>query len=366
MNSLDAHKILGVSTNASEQEIKTAFRKKAAKLHPDVNKAENAEEEFKKLNEAYQCLIKKDDQTSFPFGQPFPSTGVYETAFGDLFQIFEKFKNHVSYDFAYDFRYGPYSNTTDPSLNIIVPFEISFEEAVLGCIKEIDYKRKVSCPQCIGEKYIRVKSDEDTDCEKCKGTKYRDINDKSVICTACRGTGKTLIRKPCHDCDGTGMASVEAKIKVKFKPGSRSGDETVFSQRGHYKEQKFKAAFSRAGADKITVGDLFIRLSVKPDSDLRLIGNDVTSLIELTLLEALTGTSKEVRTVRGKKTLAIPGPRKHGDQIEAQNFGVPPFGKHIFVIDVKYPDNIDSLVTFLKGESRDGYIDDQDAKNLET
>ena len=98
-----------------------------------------------------------------------------------------------------------------------------------------------------------------------------------------------------------------------------------------------------------------VTIHVEPDKELRPAGIHVTSVVELSLLEALAGVTKEVRTAYGEKKLKIPPGRKHGDRMEATGLGYPPAGKHIFILKVDYPENTDKLIEFL---SRDGYIAD--------
>jgi molecular chaperone DnaJ len=335
MNSYEAYAKLGLAPGASEKDIDVAFRKQAAKLHPDVNKASTAEEEFKALNEAYQFLKKHHGEASTT--RPTQPDDYFNLNVEDIMDAFRKR--------AYE-NIGFRSNRPHIKFNRnYTTIRISFAESVIGCVKEVRYQRKMVCATCRGSGYV----DDETgrDCEKCHGKGSREHDDKELPCTGCKGTGKVSVRKLCHECHGAPLADKPFAARVQVPAGVSNGATITLRNKGDISNHGF-------------YNDAYIKIIVEPDDELRQMGKNVVSSVKLSLLEALTGTTKDVRTVKGMKTLKIPGPRRHGDQMEAEGLGFPPNGKHVFFLDVEYPENIHDLVQFLSvGQKADGYIDSE-------
>lgn len=321
MNSHEAYALLGLHNNASEADINSAFRKKAAKLHPDVNKSENAEADFKKLNEAYQLLLKPKNKPKAEYPQ------------------YTYWNININNDI--------FSFTRQPKASV----DISFIESIIGVkSKKVSYNRKVCCTDCSGKRII-IKEDINKTCDKCNGKKFRTYGDdaKEMPCNSCRGTGHLIIRDVCQSCSGSGSKYTESTVNVSIPPGIT--DNEILMVRG--------------GGDFLsgenTYADASIKIRVLSDKDMKRQGNNVVSVLKISLLEALTGCLKQVRTVTGDKTLKIQPGRKHADQIVAQGLGVFPVGSHIFILDVQYPDDLDGLIDYLNGnikeKTSDGYIE---------
>jgi len=330
MNSFEAFKILELQPEATEEEIDKAFRKRAAKLHPDVNKDGNAEADFKRLNEAYQLLKHKGPNRQSDF-DPVDFHQTFESAFAEQF-----FNGARGVKFSFR-TYG-----TAVSMRANTTATITFEESILGCIKEVSYERRMPCDECSGKCYIIRSSDKP--CQKCqgKGSRTYGEGDKEMPCTSCGGTGHPKEKKICANCNGIGSAPKDFSAKVKIPPGVVDGKSVVLHEHGHY---------SPAGMRKWADAEVII--SVLPDQELSRQGLNVVSIVKISLLEALKGVTKKVRTVKGEKTLKIQPKRKHADQIMAAGLGVPPLGGHVFILDVEYPENLEPLILVLEEQGAD-------------
>lgn len=320
MNIQDACNLLGIEPGASKEEAKKAFRKKAAEYHPDKNQSKDAEDRFKEINAAYQ-LIGKHGTTPQPFN------------------VSSEFYNH-SEDFAEELRrrmnfhvnFGrPQYIKSEP---IIISSEIPFDISVLGGIKEIIYERIVKCENCTDGKVSSNK----VICSKCGGRGHRKYgsDDRELPCTTCSATGYIISNSVCDKCQGSGTLKSVETLKVTIPPGVESGVRLILKGKGNY-----NPSFN-------IYDNVIVVISVIPDHDMQLSGGDVISVIEINLLEALQGTKRKVRTVKGEKTLVIKPKTRHRDTIRVAGFGVPPMGGHTIVINVSYPDNVDNIIEVLK------------------
>lgn len=284
MNSQEAYNILGVSPGIPEDELKKAYRKKASELHPDVNKAENAEEKFKELNAAYELLQKPPPVNKFDVNYtPFDFT-IEDFSPGRDFDPFFKFRGNFR---PSGFRYQ------NPNFFRVVetdPIIITFEESILGCSKETTVRWGSPCDTCHGNRIV-------------EGNK-------------------------CLRCDGSGINRMETAVSLNVHPGTINGE-------------MFNLQVSNNVHAKVVI-------NVLPDHAMRLEGRDVISVLDISLLEALKGTSRKVRTIKGERSLKIKPGVKNRDPVRVSGFGVPPYGSHIFLVNVKYPDNLQPLVEFLE------------------
>jgi len=268
MNRSEALKIFNLEEGFSEEQLNKAYRKLAAKLHPDVNHEDGASERFVKISSAYEYLKKNPRPQS-----DIPNARSYNWHMWDMMN---KVRN------IYD----------DVRIEKPVNINISFVESLQGCSKNIKYKASLGCPDC--NRSGRVAGQQ----------------------------------KKCEKCNGTGYVGADREAVVTLPPGIQTGVVQV-----------------------ITPMNDFVRLniSVEQHPTIKRFGNfDVISIIEVSLLEALEGTSKSVETIKGKKKLKIPPGTKNADQLRIKGGGVAGLGHHYFKVDVSYPTDTSSLIKFLK------------------
>jgi molecular chaperone DnaJ len=334
MNTQEACNILGVKSGASKEEVDKAFRKKAALTHPDINKSKSAEGDFKKLNQAHQFLKEHGTQPQ--------TVNVHFSAggFDEIDEILHRQAvNNAFRDMVSGVGFGKFGvreqrvefGTLEHKGKII----ISFEESILGCEKEINYSRKLKCDLCNNG---TVASGPKELCPKCAGKKTRVYpgQDKELPCTACKASGYVQKKIMCNTCRGTGVVNMEDSALVKMPPGVGGTQKVRLPGRGDY--------YPKYGA----CVDAMFNVVVSPHREFYRERDDVVSMIDIDLLDALKGVSKRVSTVKGDKTLKIKAGVHHKDSIQVKGFGVPPDGSHVFIVNVKYPENIDALIKALE------------------
>jgi molecular chaperone DnaJ len=328
MNIQEACNLLGIELGASKEDAKKAFRKKASEYHPDKNSSEGAEQKFKEINSAYQ-LVEKHGTTP-------QHSNVSSEFYEHGEHLAEELRRRMNVNVNFGFGFGrPVQFRSEP---IIVSAEIPFDVAVLGGKKEIVYERSVKCEACTGGKISTNK----VMCPKCGGHGHRKYgsDDRELPCTTCGATGYTTNGVTCTECQGSGIRKSIDTLKVSIPPGMESGIRLILKGKGNY---------------NTTIGhydNVIAIISVLSDHDMQLSNGDVISVIELSLLEALQGTKKIVRTVKGEKTLAFKPKTRHRDTIRVAGFGVPPHGAHTVVVNVSYPDNVDDIIDVLNNKDK--------------
>lgn len=344
--SKDYYNILGVSKSASPDEIKTAFRKKAHQHHPDKG---GEEAKFKEVNEAYQVLgnptkRQQYDQfgSSFQNGQAGGSTyggfggGGFEGVninMDDLGDIFGGFGDIFGFGGSSSRR-----TTRARGRDLEMSLKIDFLESILGTEKEIKYPHLKTCKTCHGSGYAPDAKIET--CSTCKGegrvnrlqrTILGSIQTQ-VLCPDCQGEGKRA-SKDCQACYGEGRMKQDDKIKIKIPAGIKNGESIRLS------------AYGDAGEKGSQAGDLFLRILVNPHPQLKREGDDIYSEAEISVLEAILGTSVNVLTAYGKVKLKIPAGTQSHTSFRLKSKGSPRLqgrgqGDHFVKIRVKIPTNI--------------------------
>lgn len=323
MNLDEACQLLGVSPDTSKDEVKKSFRKLAVKYHPD-NKTTGDEAKFKQLNEANQLL------ESF-------HNGTYNQ--GPAFQAADPFSG---FPFNIDDILGGFGvNRQQPPRprvdNINIGVELSFKDSVLGCKRDITYDRLVKCDGCSGTGRRQRRSN----CKPCGGMGVIVARQGfAVIQRVCPACGGKQVFDPCGDCGTNGSRKITVTNTVKIPAGVKSGVTLKIDGAGNY-------------AGEHVAGDMYssilLRLNVENDQDLRLQDKDVISTVSVTLLEALMGTQKEIRTIQGFELIDIPSHTKHSDQVIVKGEELaPPGGVHRVLVNVDYPSNVNDLIDFLK------------------
>ena len=295
--------ILGVDKNASPDEIKSAYRKLAKKYHPDINKESGADEKFKEVNEAYECLSdpqKKSNYDQFGsatgpqgFGGFGGGTGGFG-GFGDCGDFGDIFSNIFG-----GFGGGTKTKQAQRGEDIQMQMNLSFEEAVFGTTKEIHVPRYENCSHCNGTG--AKNGTEYTKCSDCNGTgQVRYTSNtmfgtmvKQGVCKTCNGTGK-VIKEKCSECNGNGYKKVNSTISVKVPAGIDDGQVLTMRGKGN--------CGKRGGED----GDLHIIVNVDEHRLLDRDGFDLHLKLYVPFYTLLLGGEVEIPLAKGTTTLKIP------------------------------------------------------------
>lgn len=336
----DYYEILEVSREATKEEIKSAFRKKARTLHPDVNKAPDAEEKFKELGKAYETLMDDNKRATYDrYGEDglknagFNTSGPFDSGFGDLNDIFSSFFGGMG---GFGFGGRPDPNAPVEGDDLRLDIEIDFEQAIFGCEKEIKFDHLELCSECGGTG--AQKGSQPVTCSTCHGTgQVKQVMRtplgsiaQIVPCPDCKGSGKK-IANPCKACKGHGKLQKEKKLTIKIPAGVDNMSKIRVSREGD------------AGSNGGPAGDLYVVLHVKTSEYFKREGNDVYSRIDVTPAQAALGDEIVVRTLDGEQKITVQAGVQSGNSIKIKGAGVPYIqrpsqrGDHIVVVAVKTP-----------------------------
>jgi molecular chaperone DnaJ len=308
----DYYEVLGVQQNASQEEIKKAFRRLARQYHPDVNKDPGADVQFKEINEANEVLSDPEKRAMYDrFGHSglggspgFDPFGAGSDPFGSNYEAF------------FGGAAGQRQSQRGPQrgADLRYTLSISFEEAIFGAEKEIEFRRLEGCPACRGSG-----AEPGTDpvrCPKCGG--LGEIRQRAPIfnmvtvttCDQCRGEG-TVIAIPCKECRGEGRLRQIRKLTVKIPAGVDGSSQIRITGEGE--------AGPRGGPH----GNLYVVLDVQPHQYFVREGNDILLELPLNVAQATLGTDLEVPTVDGAERLRIPAGTQTGATFRLRGKGVP-------------------------------------------
>ncbi len=306
----DYYEVLGVGRNATDENIKTAFRKLAFKYHPDHNRDDEACEKFKEINEAYEVLSDPEKRATYDrfghnsgdgiFGQGFEGFGF--GGFGDIFDAF----------FG-----GMTSGSQAPQRGADLHYKttITLEEAAFGGEREIDILRTENCSVCRGVGC--QPNTQPTRCPTCNvNGQVRRVQEgifgrftNITTCPQCHGDGR-IITDPCSQCRGTGKEKRERNILVKIPVGVEDGSRIRLSGDGDIG--------SRGGPS----GDLFIDVVVEQHEFFTRDGDDILYQLPINFAQAALGTEVEVPTLDGKTKFKIPAGSQPGQVFRLKNKGI--------------------------------------------
>ncbi len=323
---MDYYKSLGIEKGATESEIKKAYRKLAQKYHPDTGKGN--ENKFKEVTEAYEVLGDKQKRAQYDqFGSAGPGFG--GGAGGAGFGGFD-FRN-VNVDFGgggfgdiFDsfFGGGRGAQKKGPTKgnDIEMVMQISFEEAVFGCEKEVEIQVYNTCDHCKGKG--AEPGSKINNCGDCSGTGQQIRMQRtpfgqiqtSVSCSKCEGAGQ-IPDKKCGTCHGQGRELKNNKVKAKIPAGIH--DQAVLRLAGK----------GEAGLKGGPSGDLFLHISVAPSREFERIKQDIYSKQTIHLLQAVMGDEITIKTVHGERKLIVPAGTQSETTIKLKGEGVPVIGR---------------------------------------
>lgn len=309
----DYYEVLGVSRNASESDIKKAFRTLARKYHPDANKNDpDAAEKFKEINEAHQVLSDPDRRAKYDQfghaaeqmgggGNPFEQGDM--SGFGDIFDMFFGGQGRQR-------QRGPARGA-----DLQYELELTLEEAAFGVKKDIRIPRTEACETCHGSGARPGTSP--TTCSKCRGTGQIQVTQSTIFgrfvnvttCDRCRGEGK-IIESPCPTCRGRGQVQKMHTVEVNIPGGVDTGSRLRMT------------GYGEKGEKGGPPGDLYIVMRVRPDSRFRRQEDDLISEVSISAIQAALGTEIEVPTLDGPETVKIPEGTQNGDTVRLKGKGV--------------------------------------------
>ena len=341
----DYYEVLGVSKNASEDEIKRAYKKLARKYHPDMNPGDKeAEEKFKEVNEANEVLSnpeKKAKYDQFGFAGVDPNYGAGQGGyggaggfdFGDLGDIFGSF-------FGGGFGGGGRRNPNAPQRgeSIRANLSVEFTEAAFGCEKSITIDRSEQCPTCKGKGCAPGTTPEV--CTQCHGTGTVTqaqrtpfgMMQSQTVCPKCRGKGQ-IIHQPCPDCRGAGAVRKRRTIQVNIPAGIDNGQTISLRGQGH------------SGKNGGPAGDLLITVMVRPHEIFRRDGTAVFCEAPITFTQAVLGGTLEIPTIDGKVKYDIPEGTQTGTVFRLRGKGIPVLngrgrGDQYVTVNIETPRNL--------------------------
>jgi molecular chaperone DnaJ len=317
----DYYEILGVQRGATEQEIKSAYRKLALQFHPDRNPNNpDAEEKFKECSEAYAILADSEKREMYNrfghagVGAAAPGGGFDASVFQDFGDIFGEF-----FGFGDLFGGGRSGGRTraQRGADLREDITIEFEEAAFGVEKQITYRKHELCEKCNGSGSAQGKAP--ASCRTCGGrgqVRYQQgFFSIARTCSTCHGAG-SVISDPCTNCRGEGRVLQQKTIDAKIPAGVEDGTRIRFTGVGE------------AGVHGGPPGDLYLVLRVKQHAFFERQGNDLYCVVPISYTQAAVGTEIQVPTLEGEQTLKIPEGTQSGTVLKLRGKGVPVLNGH--------------------------------------
>ncbi|MFA5333131.1 MAG: molecular chaperone DnaJ [Candidatus Nanoarchaeia archaeon] len=339
------YETLGVSKDASQEEIKKAYRKMAMKYHPDVNKEKGAEDKFKELNEAFSVIgdeskrqqydmfgTTRDQQNQGGFQQG-AQGGFNGAGFEDMFGGFEDI-------FGSFFGQRSHRQEDESGEDLRYDLEIELEEVYFGAEKEISYYAYVECSKCDGsgasnKSKIHV-------CSTCHGKGFitQMVNlgpirmQNQGVCPTCRGKGKT-IKDPCSQCDGKGRIKDKVKIKVKIPKGINEGQRIKIKGKGN------------AAKNNNAPGDLYVFISIKEHSRFERYNENLLTTVDINFTQAVLGDKVSIKTFDSEVMLKIPAGTQPNTVFRLRDKGLPilnhdDFGDLLVKVNIVVPTKLSS------------------------
>ncbi|PIZ56062.1 MAG: molecular chaperone DnaJ [Candidatus Tagabacteria bacterium CG_4_10_14_0_2_um_filter_40_13] len=324
MTTRDYYQILGISRNASKEDIKKAYRKLALKYHPD--KSGGSEEKFKEINEAYHILIDDVKRAEYDrYGRVFsgasggPASGWDFGGFGDFsegeFSGFQDLNLGDIFGDIFGFSSRGGRTRVKRGRDISIDLEISFEEAAFGVERKVVLTKLGFCERCQGkgaEEGTSFKT-----CPMCQGSGKIHETRRSFFgniaslaeCGNCRGRGK-IPEKKCSACRGEGILPKNEEVKIKIPGGIENGQMIKLSKQGE------AIAYGVAG-------DLYVKIHVKPHPFFKKEGNNLVMDLDVRLSDALLGGEKDIKTLDGNIKLKIPAGVDSGEIMRVRGKGIP-------------------------------------------
>ncbi|MEM9737860.1 MAG: molecular chaperone DnaJ [Bacteroidota bacterium] len=320
---LDYYTILGVSRDATDQEIKKAYRKKALQYHPDRNPDDpEAETKFKEVAEAYNVLSDaKRRKTYDQYGHEGLNNSGYSYQSVDLDDILRQFQGSMKMGFGFGGSNRRSYRSENTASSIRIRYAITLQEIAEGVNKKVKIKRYATCDDCGGNgakggTAVRV-------CSDCNGTGKSQAGQNAFFemlfgqpCNTCHGNGK-VIQAKCTTCVGLGRTKIEDIIDLQFPPGVTTDTEYAITGKGNAPE--------RGGVP----GDLIIYLEQKKDDFFTRESSDIRCNIYISFVEATLGTKIAVDTLYGAVKMKIPAGTQSGTILKVKGKGLPKWPQNV-------------------------------------
>ncbi len=335
----DLYTVLGLGRDASQEDIKKAYRKMSKEWHPDKHKGDKgAESKFKEINEAYEVLGNPDKRGNY---DRFGSTGGpgssgqggfggfdfsgFQNSGGDFGDIFEGFFGGRGR------QQEPQTNGSDRQIELTIPFS----DVIKGERRTVRFKRILSCETCDG-KGTSAGANIIT-CSTCSGTgqvtrtvqSFFGAISQRAVCATCSGSGR-VPEKACATCSGQGRVERSDEVTIDIPGGIDDGQTLRIRGQGD------------AGLRGETAGDLYVRIRIEPDTRFQREGSDIRSQIQIPAVDAILGAEATVETVQGSSTLQIPEGTQPGQVFRIRGKGLPHLGRsshgdHYVKVEVAIP-----------------------------
>lgn len=327
----DYYEVLGVGRDATDREIKSAFRRLARELHPDVNPGDpTAEERFKEVAEAYEVLSDSEQRARYDrFGHAGVNGagGGGAQGFGSFHDIFDAFFGGAD---IFGGSAGPVAGD-----DILVNTTVSFAESATGTERTVAVERVDECEACDGSG--AAPGSEVHECATCRGQgQVRQVVNTALgqmvrarACPACGGRGRE-ISSPCPDCRGRGRVRAHAEVPVRVPAGIATGQRIRLAGRGG------------AGVQGAPPGDLYVEVRVQADDRFIRDGLDIIHEVDIPVTAAMTGTTISVPTIEGEHDLEIRAGIQPGAEIRLRGRGFPvvhgrDHGDQVVIVGVRVP-----------------------------
>ena len=319
MNKKDYYEVLGVSKSASQDEIKSAFRKLAKKYHPDVSKEKDAEAKFKECQEAYSVLSDEQKRKQYDqfghaafsggAGNGFGGFGGFDFGNFDYTDIFDNIFGGMG---GGSFRGSRGENRGVRGNDVLKRINLTFLESVYGVKKDLEVEIMDKCDECSGKGGFNEET-----CSQCHGSGTTQQEQRTILgtfitkttCPKCSGKGKTY-KKSCTNCNGKGRIKTRKTITVDVPKGISDGDRQRISGKGE------------AGQNGGPNGDLYIEYKVSNHKFFVRDGDDIYLEVPLTLTEAILGCKKEIRTLWGTLKLNVEAGCENGKTERIKGKGI--------------------------------------------
>ncbi len=323
MKKQEAYSTLDLKLDASEEEAKKKFKELSKKYHPDICKDPGADEKFKKINQAYDAIKnnKFDDiQPEFSSGSGFGGFSGFDVSnLNDLFFFNGIGGNKVKRNFP----------------PIQTNISLSFKEAAFGAKKEISFNRRVRCVKCRGEGRLL----KNNGCHACNGKgKVTRAQGNMVMTQTCASCHGRIVSDPCNNCGSSGSVGADVTVSINVPAGAFKNTLRL-SNIGHY-------LASNQFGDEHT--DVYVHVNADIDPDFEVQDQDLVSKVDLDLIDALQGKEIEIKTLDGEVKATVPKLSKNKDEIILPNLGIGKVGNQRVVLNVKYPENIEKVISALK------------------